>query len=186
MRGKRSSTASTAFRGAFCMLGLLCLGLTGCAHEAEPAPGLWPADPFASWVESLETGRTRPEDVRAQFGRPRERAPSPRGGWIWRYTYFAVDWPAHDPRRPVVSAQGKAASPASGSGPVRAIARVFGASLDWLGGVFLYPPRQPRPPRTRPLPATIHSLELHFGVDGILRHVRYQPEEGLAQVPVEG
>jgi len=166
----------------------LALGALGCASGSGPDPEpdpesasrVGPADPFPRWVASLEIGKTRTGDVRTRFGRPRERVPSPRGGWIWRYHHAEIHWTAGDPLRPAVSAEGERRPPRPGLG--RRILRALGAPFRWLGGVVLYPPLPERPPPTRLRPATIHVLEVDFDRAGTLRSLRYRPREGMVPV----
>ncbi|HIF93551.1 MAG TPA: hypothetical protein EYQ60_10575 [Myxococcales bacterium] len=49
-------------------------------------------------------------------------------------------------------------------------------------GAMYFPPRQDRPSRTRPLPATVHDLEVVFDVSGVLRRFEYAPSVGTARV----
>lgn len=183
-RGRRGPSAGLAIA-----LGLAIAAL-GCASstEPEPEPGLasrvGPADPFPRWVAELEIGRTQTEEVRTRFGRPRERVPSPRGGWIWRYQHAEIHWPENDPLRPTVSAQGETRTPRPGLG--RRIVHALGAPFRWLGGVLLYPPLPERPPPSDLRPATIHLLEIDFDHGGTLRSLRYRPRGGLAPVPIPG
>jgi hypothetical protein len=51
----------------------------------------------------------------------------------------------------------------------------------WLDRAMYFPPRQDRPARTRRLPATVHRLEVVFGLDGMLAHPQYQPIEGFGR-----
>lgn len=179
-RGRRGRFVGLALALAF------TVGVLGCASTSEPEPALHvrPADPFPQWVAALEIGRTRTDEVRMRFGRPRERVPSPRGGWIWRYHHAEIHWSAKDPLRPTVSADGERRSPRPGLG--RRIVRVLGAPFRWLGGVVLYPPLPQRPPPSGLRPATIHLLELDFDHAGTLRSLRHQPREGLAPVSIPG
>jgi len=168
----------------------LAIAVLGCAStsepEAAPEPGsqAGPVDPFPQRVAALEIGKTRTEDVRTRFGRPRERVPSPRGGWIWRYYHAEIHWSAEDPLRPEISAEGETKAPQSSRG--KRFLRAVGAPFRWLGGVVLYPPLPLRPPPSSPRPATIHLLEVDFDLEGRLRSLRYQPREGIAPVPIPG
>jgi len=167
------------------ILGLVVAwALVGCAHAPEEEPLALPVDPFPRWVAALQKGETRAEEVKARFGTPLERTPSPRGGWIWRYAHAEIHWPDADPMRPVVSAEGEWGPPEPGFWA--RIGRAYRRTLGWIDRAFYFPPRQSRPPRRRRLPATIHALELHFGLEGTLRAVRYLPHEGMAHVPISG
>jgi hypothetical protein len=53
---------------------------------------------------------------------------------------------------------------------------------NWIEGAMYYPPRQARSPRTRPLPATVHQLEVVFDQNGALRRFEYVPTAGTARV----
>lgn len=161
------------------------LALVGCAHDgSEAEEQALPADPFPRWVGELETGETRIDEVADRFGEPVEREATPRGRVIWRYAYAEIHWPENDPMRPVVSADGVV-------GPreptfFERFGKAWFATFAWIDWAFYYPPRQPRPPRQRGLPATIHSLELTFGHDGKLERYRYSPFEGTVRVPAPG
>lgn len=151
----------------------------GCATTDGEEP--LPAHPFPSWVGQLESGSTPASSVRQRFGAPDEIEQSARGGEIWRYTFREVHWPEEDPMRPVVGADGTVGprEPSTWNRIGKSFRRA-GAFMDWL---FFYPPRQPRPPRTRRLPATVHELELVFELDGTLRRFHYVPAPGTARVP---
>ena len=157
--------------------------VVACATPEPPAP--LPAHPFPSWVSELEAGRTGSDAVRARFGSPDEIEQSVRGGMVWRYVFREIDWPDDDPLRPVVAADGSLRSPETSSrlDAFRAGMRRVGG---WFDRTFYYPPRQPRAPRTRRLPATVHQLEVVFGRDGTLSGYRYTPARGFARVPSPG
>ncbi|HPG24303.1 MAG: hypothetical protein H6748_10340 [Spirochaetaceae bacterium] len=161
-------------------IGALAIAFLGCAASGEPERPL-PAHPFPGWVRQLETGRTRMDEVEARFGRPDEIESGVRGGTIWRYAFREVHWPADDPARPIVASDGRLARPAPG--PLDRAGRGLRRVGDWLDWLLFYPPRQPRPPRSRALPATVHDLELRFGIDGALAELQYRPHPGRAWVP---
>lgn len=158
--------------------GFLLAGVLACAQPGVEDPAL-PAHPFPRWVSELESGQTV-EAVRDRFGPPDEIEMNARGERVWRYAFTEIEWPADDPDRPVVSEDGGAGPPAPS-----AFARIgdgFRAVGLWIDGAFFFPPRQPRPPARRSLPATIHRLEVVFGADGTLRRVHYRPERGIGFV----
>ena len=153
--------------------------LLGCAPKTvEPLP----AHPFPSWVAQLETGRTEVDAVLARFGEPDTSEESVRGGTVWHYRFPEIHWADDDPMRPEVAADGSLRPPEpSWWAP---IGEGFARVDRFLDRLLHYPPTQPRPPRRRPLPATIHTLELHFAPDGVLKRVRYTPEWGETWVSV--
>ena len=171
---KRSSSLSLRF----VFFGCSSLLVLSCAKAPQEGP--LPIHPYPHWVDELESGQTRIEDVQARFGEPTEVEYGPRGEKVWRYVFREVAWPADDPMRPVVAADGTV-QPRKRS--------AFGRFADWLGGVtfwveraIYFPPRQDRPPRTRRLPATIHQLEVVFGSSGTLRRYQYRSQPGFANV----
>jgi len=177
MKGNRKMKR---FVSLLVLLGVLALSALACAKPVKEEP--LPAHPYPRWVGELESGQTRIEEVLTRFGEPNEIEQGPRGEKIWRYVFREISWPENDPMRPVVAADGTIAQRERSS---------FGRFADWLGGVtywvdkaMFFPPRQDRPPRTRRLPATVHQLEVVFGLDGTLRRFRYLPHSGYASVAV--
>ena len=164
----------------FVLCGLLVLSGFACAKPVPPEP--LPVHPFARWVHELESGATSLDQVRARFGEPNEIEQGPRRERIWRYVFREITWPDDDPMRPVVAADGtiRNREPSSFDHFADRADRVF----DWIDKAMFFPPRQDRPPRTRPLPATVHHLEVVFGFEGTLRRYRYSPRAGTASVPV--
>ncbi len=158
--------------------GFLSLSVLACAKSPEEEP--LPVHPFPRWVEELESGRTRAEDIRMRFGEPTKIEQDPRGEKTWRYVFHEIAWPAKDPMRPVVAADGTIQERERSA---------FGRFVDWLGGVtywvdraMYFPPLQDRAARTRRLPATVHQLEVVFDPDGTLRRYRYRSQSGYANV----
>ena len=164
------------------VFGWVAVLAAACAKPVVVEP--LPLHPFPSWVSTLESGQTELEEVRERFGPPDEIEASVRGGTIWRYAFKEIDWPQDDPMRPVVAADGSV-GPRTPSGFSR-VGHGFRTAWLWIDRAIFFPPRQTRPPRTRRLPATVHHLELFFGVGGKLHRFRYTPTQGLASVPVRG
>lgn len=131
-----------------------------------------------------------------RFGEPDEIEDSVRGGMIWRYAFAEIHWPADDPDRPSRAADGPAEvkqpsaqkQPSVQKEPSRlaALGEAISGFARFVGGWVFYPGTQPRPPRSRRLPARIHALALVFAPDGKLHEYRYAPEEGAARVPASG
>lgn len=164
------------------VLGALTMFAAGCASDPKPLEPL-PRHPFPQWVSELEVGKSDIESVTHRFGEPDGIEQSVRGGLIYRYRFAEVRWPDDDPDRPVVGANGTLerrpdTKLETMGNPITA----FGRWLDWL---MFYPPKQPRPPRQRWLPATVHDLELQFDLEGKLARFRYAPEPGRAPIPAD-
>ena len=159
---------------------ILSLGCAPGPGELEPLP----RHPFPRWVSKLDLGESDIGSVQERFGEPDEVEQSVRGGLVFRYRFAEVRWPADDPDRPVVGANGKP-GPRTKSDfeDIGDTIAGFGEWLDWL---MFYPPKQPRPVAPRWLPATIHDLELDFDLEGKLVRYRYVPQEGRAPVPRNG
>ncbi len=183
-RGRRAGGAR-AERALGLGLVLVCAAV-GCAQKGEPAGAeeAMPAHPFPRWVLELESGVSTLASVRTRFGEPLEIESRPRGGVVIRYAFPEVHWPADDPMRPEISAEGLpvAASPSAWKRFRQALSR-FGS---WFDATFYYPARQPRPPRQRLLPATVHELEVVFDAQGLLERFDYATHAGSARVPEAG
>ncbi len=161
------------------LVGFVLVWSVGCARPGLEGTAL-PAHPFPRWVSELEPGKTRIEALRDRFGPPDEIETRARGERVWRYAFTEIEWPLGDPDRPVVAADGTRVPRAPT--PFERIGDGFRAVGLWIDGAIFFPPRQPRPPVHRSLPATIHRLEVVFDVDGTLRRVHYRPEKGVGFV----
>jgi len=179
--GRIAGTGKPALRfvAAVAAAAAIALAGAGCAPppaELEPLP----RHPFPSWVDGLEVGKSDLGSVRERFGEPDDREATVTGGLVWRYRFAEVHFPDDDPDRPVVGADGRLRPrPNTKLEDVGHSIAEFGRWLDWL---MFYPPKQPRPPRRRWLPATLHSLELDFDGEGRLVRYHYVPEEGRAPI----
>lgn len=160
------------------MVGFFAIPLLGCAKPAELRP--IPAHPFSRWVESLDAGQTQLEDVRSQFGEPDVIRQTVQGEKIWRYVFREIAWPDDDPMRPIVSSDGTLRKKTPS--PLALLRAGIGVMTNWIGSAVYFPARQERPPRTRPLPATVHQLEVVFDESGVLRRFEYAPSDGSARV----
>jgi hypothetical protein len=105
------------------------------------------------------------------------------GEKVWRYVFHEIVWPDDDPLRPVVSSDGTLRKKTLS--PLAKLGVGIGVVTNWIDGAMYFPPRQERPPRTRPLPATVHDLEVVFDVSGVLRRFEYAPSAGTARVVVK-
>lgn len=85
--------------------------------------------------------------------------------------------------RPTVSSDGTVQKKTSS--PLAQLGARIGVVTSWIDGALRFPPRQDRPPRTRPLPATVHKLEVVFDENGVLRRFEYAPTAGYARVVVK-
>ena len=166
--------------GVFCGFALSLM--LGCAKPGIEAQAL-PAHPFPRWVNELQADRTGMEEVRERFGPPDAIEMRGRGDRVWRYAFAEIEWPLEDPDRPVVSADGTI-GPREPTAFERIGDGIRAAGL-WIDGMIFFPPRQERSAGSRPLPATIHRLEIVFGSDGTLRRYRYRPEKGVGRVSNE-
>ena len=160
------------------ILGLVTLTSVACAKPA--AEELIPGHPFSRWVSELEPGKTEIEAIRERFGPPDEISQSVRGDTIWRYAYREIDWPAGDSMRPVVSSN--APKPSAGAEFLAGVGRGFLSARRWIDGYIYFPPRQDRGPRSRRLPATIHSLQVEIGPDDTLTRFHYAPKAGVVSI----
>lgn len=185
MRKTREATGigGGRLRGArsFARCGALALafGLAlGCARTTVVTA--IPHHPFPIWVSHLETGRTDVREVLAVFGEPAEIEERVRGGTTWYYAYEEVHWASKDPNRPQYGRDGAPLPHRPSTG------ELTGAGLKAAGRIFdrlfFYPGAQPKPPPERPMPATVHALELDFGPAGTLDRYYYAPRQDTVRV----
>lgn len=166
-------------RGAAVLL-LLWLAI-GCAAPGSPASGPLPSHPFPRWVTELERGVTALEEVQLRFGDPVAVEGSDAVGLVWRFATEEVHWPADDPDRPALAANGlPVVREKAWNDRAAEELRAFGLAFESL---FVYPARR-RPVKTyRTLPSTVHELELVFSDEGLLERFRYAPRADVARVP---